>query len=156
MPTFIAIDIETSGLYPVSGSKIYCIAVNTGKSIQVYEDAHKVKAVLEDKSIVKVIHNATFDCFWLKRIWGVNITNIWDTRLMEQVLIGENLPRSNKDEKLREQLSSSLVYTLKRYGLAELEGKKGGQNIGAKFATRSKYAPLSKEEIDYAKNDVKW
>lgn len=152
---FIAIDIETTGLYPVPGSKIYCIAVNSGKSIEVYQDPKKVKAILEDKTIKKVIHNAGFDVFWLRRVWGIRVTNIWDTRLMEQILIGENLPRSSKDEEQKKELSSSLVYTLERYGLASLDNKKG-DSMGAKFAARNKNAPLTKEEIEYVKNDVRY
>jgi DNA polymerase I-like protein with 3'-5' exonuclease and polymerase domains len=149
---FIAIDIETTGLYPVPNSKIYCVAVNTGKTIQVHTDIANLKPMLEDKSICKVIHNAAFDSFWLRMLYNIEVQNIWDTRIMEQVIIGENLPRSSKDQTLREELSSSLLYTLKRYGLAELENK----SLGAAFATRDKNKPLTKEEIEYAKNDVKY
>lgn len=153
MAKMIAVDIETTGLYPVPGSKIYCIAVNDGQRIQLYEQPIKyLRALLEDKNIIKVIHNASFDCFWLRMVWGIQVRNIWDTRLMEQILLGENLPRSNKDENLRKQLSSSLLYTLERYGLATLENKE----LGAKFATRDRNKPLSKEEIEYAKNDVRF
>jgi DNA polymerase I-like protein with 3'-5' exonuclease and polymerase domains len=154
MPTFIAIDIETTGLYPVPSSKIYCIAVNTDNSIQVYEDSRKIKAILEDKSITKVIHNAAFDCFWLKMIWGITVTNIWDTMLMEQVIIGDNISQDDGkvSEELKEKLSASLIYTLKRYGLAELKDK----HIGAAFATRNRLSPLTQAEIEYSKNDVRY
>ena len=68
---FVAIDIETTGLYPspliTSGlytgrpNKIFCLTINTGASIQLVEDMQKVKPILEDKTICKVIHNAQFD-----------------------------------------------------------------------------------------------
>lgn len=150
---FVAVDIETSGLYPVPGrSKIFCCAVNTGKTIQVYTDMNKLKPMLEDKSITKVIHNAGFDAFWLLRMCNIRVTNIWDTRLMEQVILGENVPRSSNNEELKRELSSSLKYTLARYGLAELENK----HLGASFATRPLNKPLTSEEIEYAKNDVRY
>lgn len=156
MPTFVAIDIETTGLYPHPNDKIHCIAVNAGKSIQVEINLQKVKALLEDKSICKIIHNARFDCFWLTRLNNIRVVNIWDTRLMEQVIIGENLPRSSKDEQLKKELSSSLVYTLERYGLAELSGKTEDNKMGAAFAKRGVGAPLTKEETEYVKNDVRY
>lgn len=150
---YIAIDIETNGLYPIyRQSKIFCCAVNTGKTVVVHIDINKLKPILEDPSICKVIHNASLDCFWLKMVHGISITNIWDTRLMEQVIIGETLPHSNKIEELRKELSTSLLYTLSRYGLAELQNK----SMGAKFAGRSTLKPLTSEEIEYAKNDVRY
>jgi len=155
MPTFIAIDIETTGLYPHPDSLIFCVAVNTGKSISLYEgkkDILKLKPILEDPTICKIAHNAKFDTFWLKRLYNINVANIWCTRLMEQVILGDNLPRSNKDEQLKKSLSSSLKYTLSRYGLAELENKE----LGASFATRNRNAPLSVTEKKYALNDVRY
>jgi len=148
----IAADIETTGLYPVPNSKIYCVAVNTSKSIAVHTDIKSLKPILEDKRIRKVIHNAAFDSFWLRMLYNIEVQNIWDTRIMEQIIIGENLPRSSKDEALKKELSSSLLYTLSRYGLAELENK----SLGEAFATRDRNKPLTKEELDYAKNDVRY
>lgn len=152
MKKFIAVDIETSGLYPHKGSKIFCIAINTGKAINIVEDIEKARPILEDPTIVKVIHNAAFDSFWLRRMYGIKVRSIWDTRLMEQILLGENLPRGTKNEDEKKALSSSLLYTLERYGLATLENK----SLGAAFASRPLYKPLTKEEREYAKNDVRY
>lgn len=150
---YIAVDIETTGLYPHPGiSKIFCVAVNTGKSIDVITDPLKLKPVLEDPSITKVIHNAGFDAFWLLRLHNIRVRNIWDTRLMEQIIIGENLPRNSNNEELKKELSSSLLYTLARYGLAELKDK----HIGASFAGKPKDQALTAKEIEYAKNDVRY
>src|SRR5688500_2535463 len=115
----IAVDIETTGLYPILGkSKIFCCAVNTGKTIEVYTNMEQLRPILEDKSVLKIVHNAAFDCFWLKRMHNITVRNIWDTKLMEQVILGENLPRTSKaTEELKLELSSSLSYTLVRYGL---------------------------------------
>lgn len=150
---FIAADIETSGIYPVSGkSKIFCIAINTNGTPQVHTDILKLKPLLEDKSITKVIHNAGFDAFWLLRMYNIRVANIWDTMLMEKIILGETLPFSNHNEQAKRELSTSLQYTLARYGLAELTDK----HIGASFATRSMSAPLTQKEIEYAKNDVRY
>jgi DNA polymerase-1 len=149
----IGVDLETTGLYPLpSLSKIFCCAVNTGKSIKVHTEIDKLKAILEDRSITKIIHNASFDMFWLLRLHNIRVQNVWCTRLMEQIILGETLPRSAKDEKLKQQLSSSLLYTLARYGLANLENKE----LGASFASKNPNEPLTNKEIEYAKNDVKY
>lgn len=148
---FIAIDIETTGLYPHPHSKIFCVAVNDGSTIKIVENPAFLKKVLEDKSVCKVIHNAAFDCFWLKRLHNIDVQNIWDTRLVEQIIIGQNLPHSNRDEALRRELSSSLLYTLSRYGLAELN-----KHMGASFANKNPNSKLTAAEIVYAKNDVKY
>lgn len=159
----IAIDIETTGLYPIASyqlengkwvfsSKIYCISINDGKSVDLTEKPEQLRSVLENPKILKVIHNASFDCFWLRRVANIRVRNIWDTRLMEQVLLGETLPRSSNDENLRKELSSSLLYTLPRYGLPLLENK----SMGAAFATRPVNKPLTSAEKEYAKNDVRY
>lgn len=144
----IAIDIETSGLRPWGG-KIFCCAVNDGSRVWVEPDIKKLKTVLEDNEVMKVIHNAGFDATWSNLVAGINVRNIWDTRLCEQVILGQNLPRSEKDEDVRKELSSSLEYTLVRYGFPHLQ-----KGMGALFAQRPWDKPLTKEEIDYAKGDV--
>lgn len=154
--TFVAIDIETSGLHPKpwdKNCKIFCISVNTGKTLKLYEpkDFKQLFPLLSDSSITKVIHNAKFDMLWIKRLYNIDVRSVWDTRLMEQVILGDNLPRSEKDESMREQLSSSLKYTLARYGLAKLD-----KTIGASFATRDVNAPLTTAEKKYAIDDVRY
>lgn len=151
--TFVAIDIETSALYPKKGDKIFCCAVNTGKSIKVYEEFSKLKSLLEDKNITKIIHNAAFDCFWFRRLYNIRVTNIWDTQLAELVLLGESSQeKENENNKeLMLQSSAKLGWTLQRYGLATLK-----KDMGASFTTRSLTAPLTKAELDYAKKDVEF
>lgn len=146
----VAIDIETSGLHPYNGY-IHCIAINDGKKTTIEIDPLKIKTLLEDETIEKVIHNAGFDATWLLLVKGINVRNIWDTRLCEQVILGETLSRSVKDEKMRLVLSSSLEYTLVRYGFPRL--KKG---MGAQFALRPWGAPLTKDEKDYVSGDVQY
>jgi DNA polymerase I len=153
MKNIIAIDIETTGLYPIRGrSKIFCCAVNDGKKITIYEDVEKLRKVLEDDKIQKVIHNAGFDSFWFKRLHGIDVRNIWDTRLMEQVLLGENLPKSEKSEEAKLELSTSLYYTLKRYKLATIKQTLTGDH----FARKPINSPLTTQEKEYVKEDVQY
>jgi|SRR6478609_966112 len=147
----IAIDIETSGLYPIPGSKIFCCAVNDGHNIKVHTSFEELRKVLEDESIQKVIHNAAFDSFWLYMKHGIEVRNIWDTDLMERVLIGDNLLNAdNATEKQKMELSASLYYTLKRYKLPAHD-----KAMSYNFSQRPINAPLTKQEIDYVKSDVK-
>lgn len=152
---FVGVDIETTGLYPIPGSKIFCVAVNDGKSITVYEDPRKVKALMENPKITKIIHNAEFDCFWLEMLHGIRTVNIWDSKVIEQVILGDNMPIMDADkvpEPVKMELSSSLKYTLKRYGLANIKETL----TGAHFAARSKSLPLTTQERDYVKEDVEY
>ena len=156
--SFIAIDIETTGLHPKpwdKNCKIFCISVATAKGTLLYEpkDFYLLKPVLEDKTVKKVIHNAIFDALWIKRMLGWDVRNIWCTRLAEQVLIGQNLPRSEKSEVVKQELSSSLKYTLRRYGLADLDKSLGTSFTGG---NRDPHLPLTKDEKLYAINDVKF
>lgn len=149
---FIAIDIETTGLNPKEpGSKIFCVAVNDGQKIQVYTDVEKVRKVLENKKITKVIHNAGFDCYWLKYLHNINVINIWDTMLVEQVIIGDNLADGEKNPQLQAKMSAGLGHVLKRYGLADLD-----KGLQKNFALRPRDLPLTRDEIEYAKNDVRY
>lgn len=151
---YVALDTETTGLYPILGvSKIFCATVcyGVGKEPKIFYDPTEIKALCEDESICKIIHNASFDGFWLKRLHNIDIKNIWDSKLMEQVLIGDNLfSEENATESQKMTLSSSLYYTLKRYGLP-IHDKSFGYN----FSTRPINKPLTKDEIGYAKNDVR-
>lgn len=151
MPKLIAIDIETSGLYPIKGSKIFCCAVNDGKTIKVETNIAKLKTILEDKNTTKIIHNASFDSFWLKRHYNIEVQNIWDTMIMERIIIGDNLmSEENATEEQKMELSASLFYTLKRYGLPTHD-----KAMSYNFSVRPINKPLTTEEIDYAKSDVR-
>lgn len=148
----LAIDIETTGLYPVHGSKIFCCAINDGSQIKVHTSFEKLRADLENPNILKIIHNAAFDSFWLRMLHNIEVKNIWDTELMEKVLIGDNLFENvNVTEKQKETLSSSLYYTLKRYKLPVHD-----KSMSYNFSQRSRTAPLTVDEIEYAKSDVRY
>lgn len=151
MASFVAIDIETSGLYPVPGSKIFCCATNDGKTLKVETNILKLKPMLENKNVTKIIHNAAFDSFWLKRHYNIEVQNIWDTSVIERVLIGDNLlNEETATEQQKMELSANLFYTLKRYGLPTHD-----KAMSYNFSVRPLNKPLTKEEIEYAKSDVR-
>lgn len=150
---YVGIDIENSGLFPEKGKdKIFCITVNDGKSCKLYTDPMQVKKLLEDPNVCKIIHNALHDCFWLYIICGIWVVNIWDSFLMEQLIIGDNPPPKCKDINILAELSANLYWTLKRYGLAELKDKE----MGKLFATRPHHLPLTPKEKEYAIDDVRY
>jgi DNA polymerase I-like protein with 3'-5' exonuclease and polymerase domains len=154
LPKFVGLDIETSGLHPVKGKdKIFCVAITDGKTAHVHESIERVRALCENENVCKVIHNAAFDGYWLKALYNIELRNVWDTKLMEQVLIGDNLWKEESkctEEELLE-LSSSLYWTLKRYKLPAHD-----KSMSVDFSKRPINAPLTKQEIEYVKKDVQW
>ena len=142
---YIALDIETIGLKPFGGT-VWIITLFDGKKIQVISDPFgikdvpdKVRKVLADPEVCKVIHNAEFDIPYLKLCLGLDVVNIWDTRIAEQVILGS----SDK--------SSSLKETLIRYGFPVLN-----KDIVKQFIDRPLGTRFTKEEIEYASADVKY
>jgi DNA polymerase I-like protein with 3'-5' exonuclease and polymerase domains len=155
---YVALDIETSGL-DFRKDYLWMVAIHYGKSkndIEVLHDCNgkhqflkKIKTLLEDKAVCKIIHNASFDGTFIKTKSGIQIRNIWDSRLAEVVIQGIQIPRSSKDESLKEKHSSSLKYTLPRYGL-----KIHDKTVVENFIGRKPGVPFTKKEIDYVKGDV--
>lgn len=157
----VGIDIETSLKYPQDlphrKAKIFCVAVRTKKGRELYEGERikQLKPMLEDGTIMKVIHNFGFDGFWLLMIMGIRVRNVWDSKIMEHVLLGENLPqRKNLPEDIMQELSSSLKYTLIRYGLVDYNIKE--EMSGEHFLTRPINLPLNNSEKKYALTDVEY
>lgn len=153
---YFALDIETIGLKIYNGT-IWMLAVNDGKKTKVEHDCfgkaayfEKYRAILEDENICKVIHNAAFDGSYIGANTGIIIRNIWDTSLCETVLQGVQIPRGSRDEHLKAMHSSSLKYTLARYGLPV-----PNKDITKQFIDRPVGTKFTKEEIEYAGDDVK-
>lgn len=157
---FIAVDIESIGLTLHNGV-IWIISY--GKKL--IHDCKGIKGlpadlskILADKSICKIIHSSEFDAPYLEMNGGApRIKNIWDTRLCEIVIHGFQLPRKSTKEltqeqiKLYEKYSSSLEYTLPRYGFP-----KPDKSIRKQFINRPIGQPFSTELIKYAGDDTKY
>lgn len=154
---YVAIDIETNGLTHINGI-IWGIGVNDGKKVQVLHDCkggagffNKIKTVLENPEICKVIHNAAFDCYMIEMLTGIKIRNVWDTMLCEVVIQGLQIPKDSKDKVLAAKHSSALEFTLPRYGF-----KSPDKSITKQFINRPRGIKFKDSEIEYIEGDVKY
>lgn len=102
-PTVLGLDIETDGLDRFS-AQITAVGLSDGEDTWVLtEDYERLIPLLEDPSVLKVIHNADFDltvlCFRMKVDHHIEVKpqNIYDTLLVERVL-NNGLSISNKLE----------------------------------------------------------
>ena len=84
----LGLDTETSGLFNFE-SKIIMLQIGDLENQFVIDtrtiDITPLKSILEDISIVKVLHNASFDYKFLK-LNGIILNNVFDTQLAEMVL----------------------------------------------------------------------
>jgi DNA polymerase I-like protein with 3'-5' exonuclease and polymerase domains len=152
---YAAVDIEAVGLHPYGGT-IWMIAMSYQGKKWVEHNCNgltsfsmKTKSILNDDTICKVIHSAEYDIPYIELNEGSQIRNVWDTRLCEVVIQGTQIPRGSKDEELKAEHSSSLAYTLPRYGFDTLD-----KTIRENFINRPKGKKFTKAEIDYAYGDI--
>ena len=158
MQKFIAIDIEAIGLLPFNGT-IWMISVcGTDLKPKVYHDCNGMKqcpkeliAVLQDKTICKVVHNGEYDLPYIELNWGVRIRNVWDTCVAEKNIQGVTADDRKVSEAFNIAHSASLKHTLARYGLPVPD-----KSVRENFINRKKGRPFSPEEIKYAGDDVKY
>jgi ribonuclease D len=96
-------------------------------------DISALKTILEDPEIVVILHGGDYDVVSLKRDYGIQIRNIFDTMIAGQFL------------------------ALKGIGLADLIGRYFGHKIDKKYQ-RHDWAqrPLEPEHLDYARGDTHW
>ncbi len=134
------VDTETTGLDPYK-DELILVQIGTGEEVFVIDakktDLSPLKAVLEDKKVLKVFHNAVFDVKFLKRRLGCEVRNIFDTFLAERLLtagIGS----------LRD---CSLEKVAKKYLDIELD-KSWRTSFDQAWG-------ITQEQADYAANDVK-
>ena len=132
-------DTETSSLNPKFG-KLFSLQFSDGDFnvlVPLSEGVRlgKLTAILSDRSITKIFHNARFDLDFLNAV-GVHVDNVFDTMVAERVLTrGANQ-------------SASLAETLYRYFAVDLE-----KSHRAKF-NRSWDGIWTEELVNYALSDV--
>jgi len=143
-PKRIAFDIETTGLHPwAEDARVLLLTFcdEKGKITRMKgserKKIEKMRAVCEDKNVVKIIQNASFDCTWLALHYGIYIVNIFDTKLAEQVIVGRG-----------EYGDSSLVTSLAKYNIATLD-----KTITKTFIAM-KDEHFTEEQLKYADEDV--
>lgn len=96
------------------------------------EHFERLKPLLEDPTILKILHNGSFDIKFLKRL-GINTVNVWDTLIIERVLTaGTNLP-------------CGLGEVVMRRGLGAMD-----KSIRETFITHT----ISREKLEYSARDA--
>src|SRR5258708_3912907 len=127
---YIGLDIESIGTKPHSGT-IWSITFNEDNKITCFKDCYGLKKIpaewkkkLESESYCKIIHSSQMDATYIECNLGIKIRNIWDTDLMETVILGLRYSTTRKiiepgsyEEKMLKKFSTKLKYTLGRYGL---------------------------------------
>lgn len=140
----IAFDLETTGLSPWNG-KVLLVTLKypDGKKIQLRgSEVKKIQALkkeFESDKNVYIIHNSSFDATWMAVHYDIYIKNVFDTKLMMQIIQGEG-----------EFSSSSLATCLQRYKLGKLDKSIRKTFIGMKSEN------FSKEQLQYALEDVEY
>lgn len=160
MVAVVGADIEAPGLKANAGP-IWSITIGGGKKIKCYHDCNgmkvipaEAKKILCDPKIMKVFHRSEYDVPYLERWFGFYIPNIWDSALMEIIIIGMRFSLKKKnlspaEIKLMEQYNIALKYTLKRYGLPVPD-----KELREEFIGRQPGIPFSKPVVKYMHMDV--
>lgn len=156
---YCALDIESIGLTPYGGKVWVVTWTMDGKKISIIFDPFGIKklpkeliAILVDKKICKVIQNALFDVPYIELVFGVKIVNIWDIMDIEKLVTGVSLGSDEvKIERLRKAYGVDLGSILVRYGFPEPD-----KSVRDNFVDREDGVPITKQEQEYAKNDVRY
>ncbi|MHB1681195.1 MAG: DNA polymerase [Bacilli bacterium] len=82
-----AVDLETTDLSPDHGD-IRLVAVTNALGSWVTTEIEKIAPMLADPSALKIVHNALFDVYWLRRR-GFQVVNFTDTLILAQILRGD-------------------------------------------------------------------
>ena len=103
----IAVDTETTGLSHTSSDMIMLQIGDKDRQFVIdtrYVDVKPLRIILEDNSILKILHNVKFDYKFLMK-HNIRLNNVWDTMLTSQVI------HCGKD--MRHSLNSVLSRELK-------------------------------------------
>lgn len=139
MSKIVALDCETTGLSPLD-DKLRLIQIYDGEEafvIDTWADDFKsywmpyLKPMLENPLVIKCGHNLKFDVSFLKQHLGIEVTPIWDTYLAAACL-----------QKQEKSLAMNVAYYLERQRSKEEQTSDWSK------------PSLTKEQIDYAKQDV--
>lgn len=155
-----AYDLESRNLRPMGGeARIWIAGIKhqgNNKPIFVKDEngvtelPRQIAQPLESEEDCTIIQSSEFDGPYTYLITGTKIRNIWDTRLMEILIQGQNIGRNTKDEKLKKKYGTSLKNILARY---QLNGKMD-KTVRENFIDRPDGIPITKQEIDYWYGDV--
>lgn len=116
------------------------------------------KEVCETRGVNKIIQNSTFEGSFLAWHWDIWLRDLWDTKLMETIIIGiENIPyhllkgltQEEKDERYYSKYGTALKYIVARRKIGRVS--KDLQT----FFVNNYDAKITKAAIAYGMKDVK-
>lgn len=154
----IAIDTETTGLDPLK-ERVTLIQVGTLEDQFIidtkflkHKHLQKLKKILEDQSISKVLTNAAFDYMMLQSNYGIRMENVIDIMLIEQLfMLGKyGLGQAYKNSSLKALAKKYLNYEFDTKQLSLFEDTVS-KSTAVSFANFKK---LTKEQVRYAAYDV--
>lgn len=150
----LAFDLETTGLDPRTGKLITAQFHQEGHPVAVVdlrvEDFAVALAPLFDGRLLIVGHNLKFDIRWLMQHYAIYPTNLFDTLLAEQVILG--LGRSDAK---KQGMGLGLKDLLHRYLGVEMSKAERNWFIDLDQRPDEWNAPLPPEQIEYGAADVR-
>jgi len=138
--TVLAIDTETTGLSHIDDDMIMLQIGDENVQFVIdtrYVSIAPLRGVLEDDSIVKILHNVKFDYKFLMK-HNIRLNNVWDTMLTSQVI------HCGKD------MSHSLNNVLSRELKVEMD-----KSVRFNFINKSS-EEFTESEITYGAKDVEY
>ena len=120
----VGLDLETIGLFPRKG-EVRLIQISDGKSTFIIDVRDFpfgfppcLKEFLEAETPRKVMHNAKFDCIWLRIKYGIVVGGVFDTYLSDVMVaaatLGINMYEHALDDCARRYLKIDLDKTLQK------------------------------------------
>ena len=143
--TLLGVDTETEG-FDFTCKKLLMLQIGDKERQYVIdcrtisnEDRSELVKVLEDKNIIKILHNAKFDYKFIKRYIGAELNNIHDSYLCEKIL------HCGKTD-----FGFGLAKLVMRYLGVELD-----KSVRNRFVSAAS-TPFTDDQIIYGANDVKY
>jgi ribonuclease D len=135
--TVIGVDTESDSMYHYK-EKVCLVQITDAHGDIIVDpltidDMSPLEPIFADPSVVKIFHGADYDIVSLKRDFGYQTNNLFDTLVAAQFL------------------------GLQGLGLADLIGRFFGIPIDKKFQRHDwSRRPLHPEHLDYARGDTHW
>lgn len=130
----ISIDIETSGLNPITND-LSIITIKQKEKILFFRPFDIIKMdelrkICQDRNIIKIFHHAAFDISFLIN-YNINFSSVWCTKVAEKI-----------------------IHKNSKYSLKDLIQKYINISIDKKLQCSNWNSQLSEQQINYIKNDV--
>jgi len=153
----MGVDTETTGLDPY---RCRVILVQIGDEYSQYvfdvarvgvENIKRLKPILENLEIVKILHNAKFDYRFIKTNFQIEMESMYDTMLAEQLLMKGKKIGSDKDDKKKNRYAGfSLLDVAQKYANVYMDKEMQQSFVGMAFGEE-----ISEKQFAYAGEDVK-